>query len=119
MIVNGTTYDDNTPTRVIEILEDARLSRENGSRWQRLWIMYGDVDTGRHWEQATESKGYIGRSTGTDKIPLLIKTKNSLGGEAILDAAIIEIRTSNGGEVLYRRGFNEKPHRRIYGVRRG
>lgn len=108
-IVNGTTYSDETPDRVIEVLEDARASRENGKPCKRLWILYGDKNTGRHWKDTTDLKGYVGRSTGEDKIPLLIKTKRSMGGEAILDSDIIEIRSANGGQILYRRGFNEKP----------
>jgi hypothetical protein len=92
MVVNDTVYNDKTPRAVINILERARQSRE------RICIRYGDPATGRNWGDPRMC-GRIGRSTGTSKIPLLIKTARSTGGEGILDHAIIRITA--GEHVLY------------------
>lgn len=94
--VGGTTYRDETDPRVVEILENARgrgniAWRATGvSSGDRLCIRYGDQDTGRDWGDPPMC-GTIGRSAGTQKVPLLIKSKRSTGGEAILDHKIIRI----------------------------
>ena len=81
--VNGTFYHDKTPREVIDILEAARLSRS------RLRLWYGS--DGRCWNEENDTIGRIGRSTGSQKIPILIKSKRSLGGGGILDHCIIRI----------------------------
>lgn len=100
--VNGTTYKLSTPEPVIAILEYARANN------LRLILTYGDAVTGVPWEpSATPDTGCIGRSTGTEKIPLLIRTRRSLGGEAVLDDCIVQIRTSKGKRLLYHHGMLE------------
>lgn len=84
-IVNGTAYYIDTPQEVIEILEEARKKGE------RIRIFYGDKDTGRDWNEEYDVLGYIGRSAGRFKVPLLIKNKNSLSGCAILTNCIVKI----------------------------
>jgi len=74
MIVNGTSYNEKTPRAVVDILERVRQSRE------RICIRYGDPATGRDWGDPRMC-GRISRSTGTVKIPLLIKTARSTGGD--------------------------------------
>ena len=82
---NGTCYNVKTPIRVIEQLERARLGGD------RIRVFYGDQETGRCWMDENDTIGTVGRSTGRIKIPLLIKTKHSYGGGAILDSAIVKI----------------------------
>lgn len=94
-IVNGTSYDVRTPKEVIEELEKARQSRT------RLVVDYGDVETGRSWKEEFDVTGYVGRSTGTSKIPLLVYNSRSFGGGSILDHCIIKISLSKGKKVLY------------------
>lgn len=94
-IVDGTHYHAGTPDVVIDILERSRRER------LRIVITYGNTATGEVWEDATPNRGYVGRSTGNMKIPLLIRTGRSLGGEALLDHCIVRIRESKGGRVLY------------------
>lgn len=94
-VVNGTSYHAETPAAVIEVLERARLNRN------RLHISYGDAVTGKDWLEEFDVTGYLGRSTGPIKVPLLIANRRSLGGGAILDHCIVRIRSSAGGRVLY------------------
>jgi hypothetical protein len=94
-IINGTSYDDRTPDAVVSVLEHARLNRT------RLHISLGDTETGRDWLDEFETYGYVGRSSGTIKVPLMIANRRSIGGGAILDHCIVRIRTSAGGRVLF------------------
>lgn len=85
--VNGTSYHDGTPDQVISWLETSR------SRKQRIRIFYGDTVTGKAWEDENDVIGHVGRSTGREKVPLLIHSMASHGGCAILDDCIIRIDT--------------------------
>lgn len=93
--VNGTSYNDETPQAVINILE---ASREHGFR---IRIYYGNRETGAVWNDLP-MRGRVGRSTGIKKIPLLIPTARSSGGEGILDHCIVAIEESPGGRILYK-----------------
>jgi len=92
---NGTTYHEETPDEVIRVLENARQNRT------RLHISLGDQQTGRDWLEEFETHGYVGRSMGPLKVPLLVANRRSVGGGAILDHCIVRIRTSAGGRVLW------------------
>lgn len=84
-LVEGTSYSENTPTRVIEWLERSRRKK-----W-RIRVFYGNRITGKDWKEKNDVMGVIGRSTGTVKIPLLIKNSSSYGGDAVLDDCIVKI----------------------------
>ena len=92
---NGTFYHDDTPDDVIRVLENAHQSRV------RLHISYGDRTTGRDWLETSEAHGWIGRSTGPLKVPLVLANRRIKGGAAILDHCIVRIRTAAGGRVLW------------------
>lgn len=96
-IVNGTTYHENTPDQVIAIIENCRLSNKQ----YRLKFDFGDAETGQSWGETYDIAGYIGRSTGIEKIPLLTNNKRSLGGPALLDHCIVKISMAKGGQVLW------------------
>lgn len=93
-VVNGTSYHAETPAACVRVLEEARRTGT------RVRIRYGTAD--REWISATPERGTIGRSGGTVRVPLLIRTARSYGGEALLDHCIREISRSSGGQVLYR-----------------
>lgn len=92
---DGKTYKVNqemwfnplTPDRVILLLIQAQQNNT------RLKLTYGDILTGKEWGDV--ESGTIGRSTGSIKIPLLIKTKRSLGGGGILTHCIVKIEYTN------------------------
>ena len=95
---NGTSYDVRTPDEVVTVLENARQNRN------RLHVSLGETEgpnAGRDWLEEFETHGYVGRSMGPVKVPLLIANRRSLGGGAILDHCIVRIRESAGGRVLY------------------
>jgi hypothetical protein len=93
-VVNDTCYDTTTPDKVIEVLETARQNRT------RIKVDYGHND-GQSWGEVNDITGYVGRSTGTAKIPLLVHNTRSMGGGALLTHCIVKIETSKGKRVLY------------------
>jgi hypothetical protein len=99
-IINGTSYNTSTPADVIRILEASRRCRT------RLRIHYGSTDgpdAGRDWLEECDVEGYVGRSCGPVKIPILVHNARSIGGAGILDARIVRIRSARAGSPdLYR-----------------
>jgi hypothetical protein len=97
-IVDGTAYHIDTPDIVVKILEDNRKNH----RGKRLRLWYGNSKTGEDWEESYATTGYIGRSTGLVKIPLLIHDTRGWGGPGLLDDTIIKIaETKEPHRVLY------------------
>lgn len=93
--INGTSYHAETPQQVCDILEYSRKYK------QRLILDYGDIKTGQSWGEVFDIRGYIGRSTGNIKIPLLIKTSRSFGGGSVLDNCLVKIQDSKTKRILY------------------
>ena len=86
--VNGASYKDTTDDEVIRILETCRISKK------RVRLFYGK--DGKSWNEEDDTIGSVGRSTGKNKIPLLIKSIRSMGGGSILDDCIYRIDTKDG-----------------------
>jgi|GEM_PF-2901314 len=102
-IINDTTYHDDTPSAVINVLERARLSG------CRVRIHYGytkDKDghtAGEDWYEEWSVTGRVGRSMGPAKVPLILANRRSSEGPAILDHCIVRIRDPRKcGPELYR-----------------
>ena len=93
--VNGTFYKKDTPKDLIEVLERVRENRI------RIVVDYGDIKTKKSWEEEYDIKGYIGRSTGEIKIPILIYNSRSTGGGSLLDNCILSVKTTKGNKTLY------------------
>jgi hypothetical protein len=96
-IVNGTAFHAATPVELVAVVEHVRANRF------RIRLDYGDTATGRSWGETSDSVGYISRSTGEIKIPLLVRTARSAAGEALLDHCVLAMAHSNRrhGGVLY------------------
>jgi len=91
-------FNSKTPDDLCHLLISLHHTRE------RVLLIYGDPATGYVWRSATPERGRIGRSCGgSRKIPLLVRTSRSMGGEAVFDDMILEVRQSVGGRVLYKR----------------
>src|SRR6266581_9522006 len=81
----GTYYHENTSDRIIEVLEDCR------NRNTRIQLFYGDINTGTDWNEEFGTIGYVGRSMGPVKVPILVYNNKSIGGGAILTDCILKI----------------------------
>lgn len=92
------TFHQETNDTVKEII--TMLANEYPRRRVRVW--YGDVKTGRSWNDEHDIMGYIGRSTGDKKIPLLVNNSKSYGGGALLDHCIIRIDDIKAKKTLYK-----------------
>lgn len=84
-IMNGTAYHVETNDKVVNILENARMSK------RRIRVFYGDIETGKCWNEEYDVIGRVSRSCGEIKVPLLIHNSNSSGGGHMLDNCIVRI----------------------------
>ena len=82
----------------MKTIDEILLNAYNNKEKVRLF--YGDSKTGEDWNEIYEVFGYIGYSTGTQRIPLLIRYKTSIGGGAILTSCIVKIIIN--GIVVYK-----------------
>lgn len=89
------TFSDNTNDRVKQVLTSC-YNRKN-----RIRIVYGNVATGNSWLDEYEILGYVGKSTGTKPIPLLINNSRSFGGGSILTGSILKIIDTKTKQVLF------------------
>ena len=97
--LNGTFYHDDTPDEVIAILDRAMRARPR----PRLRFFFGSE--GRCWNEENDVLGMVGRSTGTQKIPLLVYNARSLGGGSILTDRIIRIDDAPGHTIYEKPGY--------------
>lgn len=81
-----THYHPDTPQAVRDILESCLHDTS-----RRVRLFFGDPETGDNWLEENDVTGTIGRSMGTQPIPLLIHNSRSMGGGAILDNWILRI----------------------------
>jgi len=89
------TFDNNTCETVKTVLTECYNNQ------CRIRIWYGDTDTGASWLDEYDTMGTIGRSTGQQKTPLLIKNSRSIGGGGILCHCIIRIDIINSRRTIY------------------
>jgi hypothetical protein len=116
-----TWFDPGTPPSVVAHLEYARLHHK------KLRLFFGDQGTGRCWLEENDVNGFISRSMGPIRIPILLQSRSSSGGGAILTRCIIRIIETEGRRELWRhQNFNlpefqlreeQDPHKGRYAVR--
>ncbi|MCK4666869.1 hypothetical protein KAU33_08975 [Candidatus Dependentiae bacterium] len=87
--MNGTRYDEDTPEELIHVLEQVR------NLGLRIKLCYGDQMTGRDWEETCDIKGYVSRSTGKIKVPILVYNTRNISGSEIPTAHIVKIEYAN------------------------
>jgi hypothetical protein len=102
---NGTSYAHGTHSKVIAELERAR------AQCLRVYFRLGDVSTGRDWLEENDLCGYVGRSTGGAKVPLLLGKTRSSGGDAILTDCILLLFVD--GKEVYRHSLYQVPQFQI------
>ena len=93
--IGGTFFHLDTPDELCRIIDSLIESR----RETRVRIFQGDAATGRDWGEENDVTGYMGRSMGPIKIPLLINNRRSLGGGGLLDNCILKLQTTAGREL--------------------
>lgn len=106
-----TWYRAGTPKKVASILEAARSSySDNGNHGTILRLFYGDPETGRDWCEEFETIGFIGRSMGPMRVPLILEpilddvrniTSGSFGG-AINTSNVLGIIDVRRAEEVFR-----------------
>lgn len=92
----GLWFSTNTPQQARKAIINAY---ENKYR-VRVWL--GDTETGKVWAEENDILGYIGRSTGTQKIPLLIYSNMSSGGDGLLDHCVLGIQSTHNKQFTYK-----------------
>ena len=71
----------------------------------RFW--FGD-ETGKSWNDTYDVTGYIGKSCGSVKVPLLLHNLRSIGGGELMYNRIIKIVETSTKKVLYQHSkFNQ------------
>ena len=97
-------FDKDTDIEAALVLNSLFKSRK------RVKIYYGDKESGRNWNEIFGIFGYVGRTTGTKKAPILVYSKRSYGGGLISTGSILAIRESSiNGSFLYEHSKFVKP----------
>lgn len=96
-VKHGETCFSLTTPKDLRVLLESLIK---GYRGARIRVILGDTVSGKEWGEVNGVTGYLGRSTGSIKIPLLIHNKRSKGGPALLDNCILQLRTT-GGVILW------------------
>ena len=93
-MVDGVSFYEGTNEGVINILLDAIKNK------YRIRIFLGDPESGTDWCETYDTMGTIGTSCGMTKVPLLIHSIRSTGGDAILTDSIVKITRNK--KVIYK-----------------
>jgi len=91
---SGTYYQDTTQAAVINALERARTTHT------RIRLFLGDTKTGRDWLEEWDVTGYVGRTMGPIKAPILLRNSRSTGGGIISTDCILRLIVD--GREVYR-----------------
>ena len=91
----GTYYHVGTPDSLVHILEKARTNKT------RIKVYLGDAVTGKDWMEESDKMGFIGRSSGPIKIPIIMKYETAKGGTDLMPENIVKLSIAYTGTVLY------------------
>ena len=107
----NTWYRAGTPKKVAAILEAARCSySDNRDGGTILRLFYGDPETGKDWAEEHDCVGFIGRSMGPMRVPLIMEpllddvrdiTSSNCGG-SINTVNVLRIIDVRRAEEVYR-----------------
>ena len=89
---------DETTAQNNELLQTLKMCHETGRRCR---VFYGDKETGRSWNDEHDVMGTLSNSTGNTACLILVPTRRSMGGGALLDSCIIRIDDIKTKSVLY------------------
>lgn len=95
ILAHGMSFNEGTNEKVMQVLSTAQKDR------RRVRVWYGDVLTGRSWDEENDVCGYVGKSNGIVKVPLLINNSSSMGGGVILTEHIVKIVDTQSKFVYY------------------
>lgn len=113
-----TWFEPGTPKKVMDILERAiRQRSDEPVDDPQLRLFYGDAETGRDWCEECDTVGFIGRGTGSMKVPLLIEPlldaygciRSADGGGAINTRNILRIIDITSGKEMFRAANYQLP----------
>lgn len=93
-----TLYVDGRAPDVLVNLLAGEFKRNKQGRGRRLRLYHGNPETGQHWGDV--SVGYISRSVGRIKAPLIVR-KGEAGGYALGASHIVKVALDWNGKVLY------------------
>ena len=95
-VCNGIWYAADTRDDVIGAVDEAFRAQV------RVRIALGDRETGRDWCEEFGVTGYVSRTMGPIKAPLLVHNSRSMGGGIISTGALVRIAsTRKGGRVFW------------------
>lgn len=89
-----THFHKDTSELVMRAINELLANRDN------VRIFTGNTDTGVAWAEEYDVFGRIGRSTGSQKVPLLVAPRAN-GGPALLDHCIIGILGRDSNKRLF------------------
>lgn len=100
--INGRTIEVSKSTAENKALLNALSTAYSNRKSIRVRLWYGDVQTGRSWNDEHDVMGYVSTSTGSTAIFILVHNRNSIGGGSVLDNCIVRIDSITDRKTLYR-----------------
>jgi len=91
----GVYFNEGTP---IELADKLLKLKENRTR---ITLDYGDTETKQSWNEQFDITGYIGKTTGTKPMLILVYNNRSSGGGLISTNKILTIKESKGKKLIY------------------
>ena len=113
----GIFLGDKNKLKVFDNVDEALMSLIVKA-WKfkfRIRIFYGDIHTGRSWNEEYDVMGKIGRTCGNIKIPILLRRKDSCCGGALLLSSVIRIDDIEDKMTLWKLpNFHVEPMEIVY-----